>query len=82
MVSPSIPASLMGSLRHYAFLQPAGSMEKSPYVETDPHILDAVVSYTLAVLIAAMDRILAVMGWDAVTWDTLKSTLAEHFAAP
>ena len=49
--------------------------------QTDPHIIDAVVSYTLAVLIAAMDRVLAVMGWDATTWDRWKSTLAEHFTA-
>jgi len=49
---------------------------------TDPHIIDAVVSYTLAVVVAAMDRVLAVMGWDAVTWNTWKSTLPQHFAAP
>lgn len=48
---------------------------------TDPHITDAVTSYTLAVVIAAMDRVLGVMGWDAMTWDTWKSTLAQHFAA-
>jgi hypothetical protein len=47
--------------------------------QTDPHITDAVVSYTLVVVIAAMDRVLAVMGWDATEWDTWKSTLAEHF---
>jgi hypothetical protein len=50
--------------------------------QTDLHITDAVVSYTLAVVIAAMDRVLAVMGWDATNWDTWKSTLSEHFAAP
>ena len=49
--------------------------------QIDPHITDAVVSYTLAVVIAAMDRVLAVMAWDATNWDTWKSTLAEHFAA-
>jgi hypothetical protein len=49
--------------------------------QTDPHITDAVVSYTLAALIAAMDRVLAVMGWDATDWQKCKSTLAEHFAA-
>jgi hypothetical protein len=49
---------------------------------TDPHIIDAVVSYTLAVVIAAMDRVLAVMGWDAASWNTWKSTLPQYFAAP
>ena len=46
---------------------------------TDPHITDAVVSYTLAVVIAAMDRVLAVMGWDATNWDAWKSDLSELF---
>jgi hypothetical protein len=49
--------------------------------QTDPHVIDAVVSYTLTVMIAAMDRIIAVMGWDAATWDTWKSTLYSHFSA-
>lgn len=49
--------------------------------QTDPHITDAVVSYTLAVVIAAMNGVLAVMGWDATDWEKWKSTLAEHFAA-
>jgi hypothetical protein len=49
---------------------------------TDPQITDAVVSYTLTVMIAAMDRIFTVMGWDAVKWDAWKSTLPDHFSAP
>lgn len=48
--------------------------------QTDPHITDAVASYTLAVMIAAMDRVLAVLGWDTTPWDRWKSTLSEHFA--
>jgi hypothetical protein len=49
--------------------------------QTDPQITDAVVSYTLTVMIAAMDRIFAVMGWDVAKWDTWKSTLYDHFSA-
>ncbi len=40
--------------------------------QTDPHITDAVVSYALAVVVAAMDRVLAVMGWDVTTWNAFK----------
>lgn len=65
------------------FLRPEGiGSEVRLTWQTDPHIPDAVASYTLAVLNAAMDRTLAVMGWDAANWDTVKSSLAEHFAAP
>lgn len=49
--------------------------------QTDPQITDAVVSYTLTVMIAAMDRIFAVMDWDATKWDTWKSTLSDHFSS-
>jgi hypothetical protein len=64
------------------FLRPteiAGEMRLT--WQTDPHITDAVASYTLAVLIAALDRVVAVMGWDATHWDRWKSTLPQHFAA-
>lgn len=47
--------------------------------QTDPQITDAVASYTLAVMIAAMDRTVLVMGWDAANWDAWKSSLSEHF---
>jgi hypothetical protein len=47
--------------------------------QTDPQITDAVASYTLAMMIAAMDRTLAVMGWDAANWNTSKSSLPDHF---
>lgn len=49
--------------------------------QTDPQVVDAVVSYTLAVMVAAMDRILAVMGWEPAEWDAWKSTLYDHFSA-
>jgi hypothetical protein len=48
--------------------------------QTDPQITDAVVSYTLTIMIAAMDRIFAVMGWDSAKWDMWKSTLSDHFS--
>jgi hypothetical protein len=48
---------------------------------TDPQITDAVVSYTLTVMIAAMDRTIAVMGWDGTKWDAWKATLHDHFSA-
>jgi hypothetical protein len=48
--------------------------------QTDPQIADAVVSYSLAVIIAALDRVIALMGWDAAIWEKWKSTLSEHFA--
>ena len=50
--------------------------------KTDPYINDAVVSYTLAAFIAAMERLLTVMGWDRTAWDAWTSTLSAHFASP
>ncbi len=50
--------------------------------KTDPHINDAVVSYTLAAFIAAMERLLVVMAWDRTAWDTWTSTLSAHFTSP
>jgi hypothetical protein len=47
--------------------------------QTDPQITDAVASYTLAVMIPAMDRTIVVMGWDTASWDAWKSSLSEHF---
>ena len=37
--------------------------------KTDPYMNDAVVSYTLAAFIAAMERLLTVMGRDRTAWD-------------
>lgn len=47
--------------------------------KTDPQINDAVVSYTLTTIIAAIERILAVMAWDRRTWDAWTSRLSAHF---
>ncbi len=48
--------------------------------QADPQITDAMVSYPLTVVIAGLDRVLTVMGWDTTNWDRWKSTLSEHFA--
>ena len=63
-----------------AFLTGGDQRENRLVWQTGPQITDAVVSYTLAVVIAAMDRVLAVMGWDATERETWKSTLADHFS--
>src|SRR5258708_31327412 len=48
--------------------------------QADPQITDRMYASPLTVVMAGLDRVLTVMGWDTTNWDRWKSTLSEHFA--